>query len=63
MPTIMICPQCRRHTLRALTNRVSGDVYTICENYPICSYVADLELWIPLDLIAALQPTQLPRTA
>jgi ssDNA-binding Zn-finger/Zn-ribbon topoisomerase 1 len=51
MLTIMICPKCRRHPLRTVTNHISGDVYKICDNYPICSYVEDLEPWIPVDLI------------
>ncbi|AUW93017.1 MAG: hypothetical protein C7B44_00185 [Sulfobacillus thermosulfidooxidans] len=63
MLTIMICPKCRRHPVRTLTNPVSGDIYKICDNYPICSYVEDLEPWIPLDLIAADQPLQVPHSA
>ncbi|HBQ94518.1 MAG: hypothetical protein M1294_02440 [Firmicutes bacterium] len=53
MLTIMICPKCRRYPLRTVTNHASGDIYKICDNYPICSYVEDLEPWIPVDLIQA----------
>ncbi len=53
MLTLLICPRCKHNHLCAVTNPVSGDIYTLCEEYPICSYVEDLPQWIPMDLIAA----------
>lgn len=38
-----LCPKCRKGHLQYRTLRLTGDVYTVCENYPECSYVGDLE--------------------
>jgi ssDNA-binding Zn-finger/Zn-ribbon topoisomerase 1 len=41
--TATICPRCRRGQLRRRVNRLTGDPYLMCENYPECSYVSDLD--------------------
>ncbi len=56
MITIMICPKCRCNNLRLMENRVSQDDYLICDHYPYCSYVMDLDPWIPRDLILQTPP-------
>ncbi|MBX5467160.1 MAG: hypothetical protein K6U14_06650 [Firmicutes bacterium] len=38
-----LCPRCRRGTLRRRVNRLTGDPYLMCENYPECSYVSNLD--------------------
>lgn len=38
-----ICPRCRKGRLQNRTLRLTGDVYSVCENYPDCSYVGHLE--------------------
>lgn len=37
------CPRCRKSHLIYRTLQLTGDVYAVCENYPKCSYVGDLE--------------------
>ncbi len=56
MMTFMICPRCRVSHLRVLQNRLTCDQYVVCDSYPYCSYVNDLEPWIPLDLIMQASP-------
>lgn len=49
--TYMVCPKCRESHLRILENHLTFDQYVICDRYPYCSYVEDLDPWIPVDLI------------
>ncbi len=51
MMTFMICPRCRAAHLRVLENRVTHDQYVLCDDYPYCAYVDNLDPWIPVDLI------------
>ncbi|MCL4352269.1 MAG: hypothetical protein M1318_06435 [Firmicutes bacterium] len=51
MDTIMICPRCRANSLRLMENRLTHDDYLVCDHYPYCSYVTQLDAWIPRDLI------------
>ncbi|MCL4521482.1 MAG: hypothetical protein M1415_07860 [Firmicutes bacterium] len=37
------CPRCRTGDLVYRTLELTGDVYTVCENYPRCSYVGDFQ--------------------
>ncbi len=39
----VMCPRCRKYHLIYRTLQRTGDVYAMCENYPQCSYVGDLE--------------------
>ena len=38
-----LCPVCHRYPVRHQTLKLTGDVYAICENYPECVYVSQLE--------------------
>ncbi len=38
-----LCPRCRQSELVHRTLARTGDEYTICANYPDCSYVGDFE--------------------
>ncbi|AUW93347.1 MAG: hypothetical protein C7B44_15380 [Sulfobacillus thermosulfidooxidans] len=51
----VLCPVCRRYTVRYQTLKLTGDVYAICENYPECSYVSRLDN--PARDHAAMQPS------
>ncbi len=37
------CPRCRTSYLVYRTLQRTGDVYSVCANYPKCSYVGDFE--------------------
>lgn len=56
MLTFMICPRCRIAHLRVLENRLTADQYVVCDSYPYCSYVNNLDPWIPVDLITEEPP-------
>ncbi len=37
------CPRCRKGTLVYRTLQITGDIYTVCDNFPQCAYVGRLE--------------------
>ncbi len=37
------CPRCRTSDLVYRTLQLTGDVYTVCSEYPRCSYVGGFE--------------------